>query len=250
MIKIRNLQKSFGDKVILKNIDLDVAEGETVAIIGPSGSGKSTTLRCINLLERPDQGELTIGKNTYDFNKLTKHQITEIRRTTAMVFQNFSLYENKTALQNITLPLIKAKGYEKHEAEKTALEYLDKVGLKDWKDHYPAQLSGGQQQRVGIARALALKPEVILFDEPTSALDPERVQGVLEIIKEISEERITSVIVTHELEFALDVADKVVFIADGEVVEKGTAKEVLKSPKDERTIKFLGHFADKLEYVI
>ncbi|NEX02575.1 amino acid ABC transporter ATP-binding protein, PAAT family (TC 3.A.1.3.-) [Pseudobutyrivibrio sp. NOR37] len=250
MIKIQNLQKSFGDKVILKNIDLDVAEGETVAIIGPSGSGKSTTLRCINLLERPDQGELTIGKNTYDFNKLTKHQITEIRRTTAMVFQNFSLYENKTALQNITLPLIKAKGYGKHEAEKTALEYLDKVGLKDWKDHYPAQLSGGQQQRVGIARALALKPEVILFDEPTSALDPERVQGVLEIIKEISKERITSVIVTHELEFALDVADKVVFIADGEVVEKGTAKEVLKSPKDERTIKFLGHFADKLEYVI
>lgn len=250
MIKIRNLQKSFGDKVILKNIDLDVAEGETVAIIGPSGSGKSTTLRCINLLERPDQGELTIGKNTYDFNKLTKHQITEIRRTTAMVFQNFSLYENKTALQNITLPLIKAKGYEMHEAEKTALEYLDKVGLKDWKDHYPAQLSGGQQQRVGIARALALKPEVILFDEPTSALDPERVQGILEIIKEISKERITSVIVTHELEFALDVADKVVFIADGEVVEKGTAKEVLKSPKDERTIKFLGHFADKLEYVI
>ena len=250
MIKIRNLQKSFGDKVILKNIDLDVAEGETVAIIGPSGSGKSTTLRCINLLERPDKGELTIGKNTYDFNNLTKHEITQIRRTTAMVFQNFSLYENKTALENITLPLIKAKKYSKADAEKSALEHLDKVGLLEWRNHYPSQLSGGQQQRVGIARALALKPEVILFDEPTSALDPERVQGVLEIIKEISKERITSVIVTHELEFALDVADKVVFIADGEIVEQGTAKEVLKSPKDERTIKFLGHFADKLEYVI
>ena len=250
MIKIRNLQKSFGDKVILKNIDLDVAEGETVAIIGPSGSGKSTTLRCINLLEKPDKGELTIGKNTYDFNNLSKHEITQIRRTTAMVFQNFSLYENKTALENITLPLIKAKGYSKKDAESEALLQLEKVGLAEWKDHYPSQLSGGQQQRVGIARALALKPEVILFDEPTSALDPERVQGVLEIIKEISEERITSVIVTHELEFALDVADKVVFIADGEVVEKGTAREVLKNPKDERTIKFLGHFADKLEYII
>ena len=250
MIKIRNLQKTFGDKVILKNIDLDVAEGETVAIIGPSGSGKSTTLRCINLLEIPDKGELTIGKNQYDFTHLTKSEITEIRRTTAMVFQNFSLYENKTALENITLPLIKAKKYSKADAEKSALEHLDKVGLLEWRNHYPSQLSGGQQQRVGIARALALKPEVILFDEPTSALDPERVQGVLEIIKEISKERITSVIVTHELEFALDVADKVVFIADGEIVEQGTAKEVLKSPKDERTIKFLGHFADKLEYVI
>ena len=250
MIKIRNLHKTFGDKVILKNIDLDVAEGETVAIIGPSGSGKSTTLRCINLLETPDKGQLTIGNKQYDFNNLSKAEITEIRRTTAMVFQNFSLYENKTALENITLPLIKAKKYSKADAEKSALEHLDKVGLLEWKNHYPCQLSGGQQQRVGIARALALKPEVILFDEPTSALDPERVQGVLEIIKEISKERITSVIVTHELEFALDVADKVVFIDEGEIVEQGTAREVLKSPKDERTIKFLGHFADKLEYVI
>ena len=250
MIKIRNLQKSYGDKTILNNIDLDVAEGETVAIIGPSGSGKSTTLRCINLLEQPDRGELTIGENTYDFKHLTKRDITEIRRTTAMVFQNFSLYENKTALENITLPLIKAKRYSKKDAVEAALKYLDKVGLKDWKDHYPSQLSVGQQQRVGIARALALKPEVILFDEPTSALDPERVQGVLEIIKEISEERITSIIVTHELEFALDVADKVIFIADGDIVDQGTAVEVLKNPKDERTIRFLGHFADKLEYSI
>lgn len=250
MIKIRNLQKSYGEKTILNNINLDVAEGETVAIIGPSGSGKSTTLRCINLLEQPDKGELTIGEKTYNFNHLTKHEITEIRRTTAMVFQNFSLYENKTALENITLPLIKAKKYSKKDAIETAVKYLEKVGLKDWKDHYPCQLSGGQQQRVGIARALALKPEVILFDEPTSALDPERVQGVLEIIKEISEERITSIIVTHELKFALDVADKVIFIADGDIVEQGTAEEVLKNPQDDRTIRFLGHFADKVEYVI
>lgn len=250
MVKIRNLHKSFGDRVILDNINFDVNEGETVAIIGPSGSGKSTTLRCINLLETPDQGELTLAGKTYDFSKLSKSDISEIRKSTAMVFQNFSLYENKKAIENITLPLIKGKGYSKKDAEAEALKQLENVGLLDWKDHYPSQLSGGQQQRVGIARALALKPEVILFDEPTSALDPERVQGVLNIIKEISEERITSIIVTHELEFALDVADRVIFIADGNIVEEGTAKEVLTNPKDERAIKFLGHFADKLEYVI
>ena len=250
MIQIHNLKKSFGDKTIIKNIDLEVNKGETVAIIGPSGSGKSTTLRCINLLETPDSGELVIGDKSYDFQKLTKHDITEIRRNTAMVFQNFSLYENKTALQNITLPLIKARKFSKKDAEATALEHLEKVGLLEWKNHYPAQLSGGQQQRVGIARALALKPEVILFDEPTSALDPEKVQEVLRIIKEISEERITSIIVTHELEFALDVADKVIFFDEGEIVEQGKAEEVLKNPKDDRTIKFLGHFADKIDYVI
>lgn len=250
MIKIRNLYKSFGNRTILDNISFDVNEGETVAIIGPSGSGKSTTLRCINLLEKPDKGELILDGKKYDFSTLSKSDITEIRKSTAMVFQNFSLYENKKAIENITLPLIKGKGYSKADAEAEALKQLENVGLLEWKNHYPSQLSGGQQQRVGIARALALKPKVILFDEPTSALDPERVQGVLNIIKEISEDRITSIIVTHELEFALDVADRVILIADGTIVEEGTAKEVLKNPKDERAIKFLGHFADKLEYVI
>ena len=251
MIKLQGLHKSYGAKTILSGIDLEVNKGETVTIIGPSGAGKSTALRCINILERPDKGTLTIGEKSYDLAKLTSKEILEIRQSTAMVFQNFSLFENKTALQNITLPLIKAKKINKYEAEKIAIENLAQVGLLEWKDHYPSQLSGGQQQRVGIARALALKPEVILFDEPTSALDPEKVQDVLEIIKRISKEQhITSVIVTHELEFALDVADKIVFLADGRVVEEGTAKEVLKTPKDERTIKFLGHFADKLEYVI
>lgn len=251
MIKLQGLHKSYGAKTILSGIDLEVNKGETVAIIGPSGAGKSTALRCINLLETPDKGTLTIGEKSYDLAKLTNKEILEIRQSTAMVFQNFSLFENKTALQNITLPLIKAKKINKYEAEKIAIENLAQVGLLEWKDHYPSQLSGGQQQRVGIARALALKPEVILFDEPTSALDPEKVQDVLEIIKRISKEQhITSVIVTHELEFALDVADKIVFLADGRVVEEGTAKEVLKNPKDDRTIKFLGHFADKLEYVI
>ena len=237
MIKLQGLHKSYGAKTILSGIDLEVNKGETVAIIGPSGAGKSTALRCINLLETPDKGTLTIGEKSYDLAKLTSKEILEIRQSTAMVFQNFSLFENKTALQNITLPLIKAKKINKDEAEKIAIENLTQVGLLDWKDHYPSQLSGGQQQRVGIARALAL--------------DPEKVQDVLEIIKRISKEQhITSVIVTHELEFALDVADKIVFLADGRVVEEGTAKEVLKNPKDERTIKFLGHFADKLEYVI
>ena len=251
MIKLQGLYKSYGAKNILNGIDIEVNKGETVAIIGPSGAGKSTALRCINLLETPDKGTLTIGEKSYDLAKLTSKEILEIRQSTAMVFQNFSLFENKTALQNITLPLIKAKKINKYEAEKIAIENLAQVGLLEWKDHYPSQLSGGQQQRVGIARALALKPEVILFDEPTSALDPEKVQDVLEIIKRISKEQhITSVIVTHELEFALDVADKIMFLADGRVVEEGTAKEVLKNPKDDRTIKFLGHFADKLEYVI
>jgi len=250
MIKVNNLHKSFGDRVILNGIDIEVPTGETVAIIGPSGSGKSTALRCVNLLEKPEKGTLTIGQNTYDFEKLTKKEIQDIRRQTAMVFQNFCLYENKTALQNITLPLIKAKGIDKKEAEKIALELLDKIELADWKDYYPAQLSGGQQQRVSIARALALKPEVILFDEPTSALDPEMVQGVLKIIKEVSRERITSVIVTHELAFALDVADHVIFMENGVIVEQGTAKDVLQEPKNPRTREFLGSFLGSSDFVI
>ncbi len=250
MIKVKGLKKSFGDKEILKGIDLEVATGETVVIIGPSGSGKSTALRSINRLEHPEEGTLFIGEKEYDLAHASSKEIREIRQSTAMVFQNFSLFENKTALENIMLPLIKAKGYSKKEAEKEALTYLEEVGLLDWKNHYPIQLSGGQAQRVGIARALALKPEVVLFDEPTSALDPERVQGVLELIKKVSKERITSVIVTHELKFALEVADEVIFMEGGYVVEKGKAKDVLLNPKEERTAKFLGHFADKMEYVI
>lgn len=250
MIKLNNLHKSFGDKVILNGIDIEVVTGETVVIIGPSGSGKSTTLRCINFLEKPDDGGLTIGDKSYDLKNISSKEIHEIQTSTAMVFQNFSLYENYTALGNIMLPLIKVKKYSKKEAEDIALKHLEQVELLEWKDHYPSQLSGGQQQRVGIARALALKPEVILFDEPTSALDPEMVQGVLKIIKEVSKERITSIIVTHELEFALDVADRVIFMEGGKIVEQGAARDVLKTPQNERTVQFLGHFADKMEYVI
>lgn len=250
MIRVRGLKKSFGEKQILKGIDLEVPTGETIVIIGPSGSGKSTVLRCINRLEHPEEGRLLIGAREYDLAHATKKEILSIRKQMAMVFQNFSLFENKTALDNIKLPLVKAKGYSDKEATKIALSYLDEVGLTEWKNHYPIQLSGGQAQRIGIARALALKPEVILFDEPTSALDPERVQGVLELIKKVSAERITSVIVTHELKFALEVADNVIFMEDGVIVERGDAKEVLLNPKEERTVRFLGHFADKMEYVI
>ena len=250
MIKVRGLKKSFGDNEILKGIDIEVETGNTTVIIGPSGSGKSTALRSINRLEHPEEGKLFIGEKEYNLANASAKEIKEIRKSTAMVFQNFSLFENKTALENIMLPLIKAKGYSKKDAEKTALSYLEEVGLSDWKNHYPIQLSGGQAQRVGIARALALKPEVVLFDEPTSALDPERVQGVLELIKKVSKERITSIIVTHELKFALEVADEVIFMEDGVVVEKGKARDVLLNPKEERTLRFLGHFADKMEYVI
>lgn len=250
MIKLENIHKSYGDKKILDGISIEVNKGETVAIIGPSGSGKSTTLRCINLLEKAEKGKLTIDDKEYDLEKITKKEITEIRRSTAMVFQNFSLFENKTALQNITLPLIKSKKISAKEAEEIALDLLEKVGLTEWRSHYPSQLSGGQAQRVGIARALALKPSVILFDEPTSALDPEMVNGVLKIIKDISKERITSVIVTHELSFALDVADRVIFMDGGNIIEQGSAKAVLQEPKEMRTKQFLGNFCTYEDYVI
>lgn len=250
MIKLENLHKSFGDKKILDGIDITVTTGETVAVIGPSGSGKSTTLRCINLLETPDKGILTINDKRYNLEKLTKKEITEIRRSTAMVFQNFSLFENKTALENIVLPLVKSKKISRKDATEAAMELLEKVGLSEWKNHYPSQLSGGQQQRIGIARALALKPSVILFDEPTSALDPEMVKGVLGIIKEISKERVTSIIVTHELSFALEVADRVVFMEGGYIIEEDDAETVLIHPKEQRTKEFLGDFFVGDDYVI
>lgn len=242
MIKIEGLHKSFGELDVLKGIDLEVAEGETVAIIGPSGSGKSTLLRCLDLLEVPQKGKVQIGSHHYDSEHLNKKKFLEIRRATAMVFQTYCLFENKTALKNITLPLIKVKKMPHAEAEKIAEELLERVGLADRKDHYPSQLSGGQQQRVGIARALALKPDVILFDEPTSSLDPELVQGVLDVIKQVSEEKITTLIVTHEMAFARDVADRVIFMDGGRIVEQGDARQVITNPKEERTKQFLTRF--------
>ena len=242
MIKVENLYKSYGSLQVLEGISTEVQEGETLAIIGPSGSGKSTFLRCLNLLEVPDKGIVTIGEHTYDSEHLDKKKTLEIQRATAMVFQNYALFSNMTALKNITTPLIKVKKIPADEAEKTARRLLEKVGLSERSDFYPSQLSGGQQQRVGIARALALNPDVILFDEPTSALDPELVQGVLDVIKEVAQENITTIVVTHEMSFARDVADRVIFMDGGVIVEEGDPKEVIENPKEERTKQFLGIF--------
>ena len=242
MIKAENIRKSFGDLTVLNGISFEVQKGETLAIIGPSGSGKSTLLRCINLLETPDKGIVTIGSHQYDSEHLTKKKTLEIQRATAMVFQNYALFANMTAIKNITLPLVKVKKMSADEAHERALELLDKVGLKERAEFYPSQLSGGQQQRVGIARALALNPEVILFDEPTSALDPELVQGVLDVMREIAREKITSIVVTHEMQFAPEAADHVIFMDGGNIVEEGAPKDVILNPKEERTRQFLGSF--------
>ncbi len=240
MIKVRNIHKSFGNIEVLKGIDLDVSDGETIAIIGPSGSGKSTFLRCLNLLEVPQKGTVEIGQHFYDSEHLKKENYLDIRRATAMVFQDYHLFENKNVIKNITLPLTVVKKMHKDDANQLAEELLDRVGLLDKKDMRPSELSGGQQQRVAIARALALKPEIILFDEPTSALDPELVQEVLDVIKGIAKENMTSIIVTHEMTFARDVADRVIFMDGGYIVEQGNAREVITNPQQERTKKFLG----------
>lgn len=245
MIKLENVQKSFGENQILKGIDLSVQTGEVVVILGPSGSGKTTLLRCINYLETADCGKLTLKEKTYDLNNASKHEVLEVRRNTAMVFQSYNLFYNKTALGNIMEPLVTVKKMNKQEAMQIARENLEKVGLADKADSYPSQLSGGQQQRIGIARAIALNPEVILFDEPTSSLDPELIGEVLEVIKKVAKEGRTMIIVTHEISFAEEVADKVVFVDGGVIIEQGTPEEVIKNPKQERTRKFLKRILQK-----
>lgn len=242
MIEVSNLHKQFGSHEILKGIDLSVNPGEVVAIIGPSGSGKTTFLRCLNFLEQANQGHLTINDQTIDFAKVTKKEKREMRQKTAMVFQQYNLFANKTALENITEGLVIPRHVPQDEAKQTARALLKKVGLAGKENYYPTQLSGGQQQRVGIARALAIDPDVILFDEPTSALDPELVGEVLSIIKDVAEGGATMIIVTHEIRFAHEVADKVVFIDGGVVVEEGPPEQVLDHPQHERTKAFLKSF--------
>ncbi len=239
MIKIENVHKSFGHNEVLKGVGLEVKTGEVVVILGPSGSGKTTFLRSINFLERADKGTLTIGDLKVDMHSASHDDILKIRRKTAMVFQNYNLFKNKTALENITEGLIVVNNMAKDEAEEIGRELIKKVGLTDKENHYPSQLSGGQQQRIGIARALAMNPDVILFDEPTSSLDPELVGEVLETIKNVAEDGRTMIIVTHEISFAADVADHVLFMDGGVVVEEGSPSEILKQPKHERTKKFL-----------
>ncbi|PNZ70893.1 amino acid ABC transporter ATP-binding protein [Staphylococcus croceilyticus] len=236
MIKVQNLNKSFGKNEVLKDINLEINKGEVVAIIGPSGSGKSTLLRCMNLLETP-----TNGKVIFEGNELTQKstKLDTLRQKMGMVFQNFNLFPHKTVLENVILApkLLKKNDMENLKKEGKAL--LKKVGLEEKADVYPAQLSGGQKQRVAIARALAMHPDVILFDEPTSALDPEVVYEVLKVMKELAKEGMTMVVVTHEMGFAKDVSDKVIFMADGYVVESDTPQNIFNNPKHERTQNFL-----------
>jgi L-cystine transport system ATP-binding protein len=250
MIEIKNAKKHFGKNEVLKDVSMKVEKGDVVVILGPSGSGKTTLLRCLNFLERADEGELTIGDKTVNLKKASSKDILDIRRRTAFVFQNYGLFLNKTALQNVTEGLITARKVPKKEAEEKAIEALEWVGLADRKDYYPSQLSGGQQQRVGIARAVVLNPDVILFDEPTSALDPELVGETLTVIKQVAKKGITMVVVTHEMSFAQDVANKVVFMDGGVVVEEGTPNEIFLTPKEQRTRQFLSRILPEYTYQI
>ncbi len=237
MIVFRNVNKYYGTFHVLKDINLEVNKGEVVVIIGPSGSGKSTMLRCINRLEAITSGELLVnGVKVHD-----KHtNVNELRRNIGMVFQHFNLYPHKTVLQNITLAPIKVLGQSKEEAEKTAIYYLEKVGIPDKAHAYPSQLSGGQQQRVAIARGLAMKPSIMLFDEPTSALDPEMIGEVLDVMKSLAREGMTMVVVTHEMGFAREVANRIVFMDEGRIIEEGEPTQFFANPKEERTREFLG----------
>lgn len=236
MIKISHLSKKFGNLEVLKDINLDIEEGEVVCIIGPSGSGKSTFLRCINQLESPSGGIVEYeGKNLLD----KKCDIRKFREEVGMVFQRFNLFPLKTVAENVMMAPVLTKHMNKEEAHEKALELLDKVGLKDKADVYPSTLSGGQQQRVAIARALAMEPKALLFDEPTSALDPEMVGEVLELMKQLAQEGMTMVVVTHEMGFAREVADRVMFVDEGRVKEQGTPEEFFANPKDERLKEFL-----------
>lgn len=239
MLELRNVKKSFGKLNVLKDVSLKVNDGETIVILGPSGSGKTTLLRSINFLEKADAGMMNIDGEEFDLHRASKKQILGVRRKTAFVFQNYGLFEHKTALQNIMEGLVVVQKKSKAQAQKEAEEALRWVGLLDRKDYYPSQLSGGQQQRIGIARAMALKPEVILFDEPTSALDPELVGETLALMKEVAKTGVSMVVVTHEMAFAEEVADKVILMDEGVIVEEGTAQEIFYEAKEERTRKFL-----------
>lgn len=239
MINLSGLRKRFGETVVLDGIDLAIEQGEIVVIIGPSGTGKSTLLRCINFLEQPSEGEITVGDLTVDVCKATRKEILELRRRTAFVFQNYALFANKTALDNIAERLIVVDGWPKAKAHQKAREILEQIGLAAKADAYPASLSGGQQQRVGIGRAMATGADVILFDEPTSSLDPEWVDEVLGLMKQLARARQTMLVVTHEMRFAQDVADRVIFIDGGRIVEQGPPSELFSNPQDPRTRDFL-----------
>ena len=239
MLEIRNIHKSFGSTPVLGGIDLDVNQGDVIAIIGPSGSGKTTLLRCLNYLEHADEGTMVFDQETFAMNKISKKDIARLRKKTAFVFQSYNLFANKTALKNVTEGLIVGRKMPKEKAREIAMKALEKVGLADRSDAYPAQLSGGQQQRIAIARALAMNPDVMLFDEPTSALDPEMVGEVLEIMKELADDGMTMVVVTHEMGFAREVATRVLFMDGGNIVEQNEPKEFFANPQHPRLKDFL-----------
>ena len=236
MIRVNNLHKSFEKNEVLKGINEHIKKGEVVVVIGPSGSGKSTFLRCLNLLEEPTSGEIVFEGNSITDKKV---DINKIREKMGMVFQQFNLFPHKTVLENLTIAPIKVKGISKAEAEKKAFELLERVGLTDKAKAYPSSLSGGQKQRIAIARALAMEPDVMLFDEPTSALDPEMVGEVLSVMKDLAKDGMTMVVVTHEMGFAREVGDRILFMDAGNIVEQGTPEEIFSHPKNSRTIDFL-----------
>ena len=239
MIEIKGLCKKFGDQQVLDHIDLKIEKGKVVVVIGPSGTGKSTLLRCINVLEKPEEGHIRLEGFEADFSAISKQDIQTLRSRTSMVFQNSNLYRNKTALQNISSPLILVKKIKREEAERTGVELLAKVGMLEKKDAYPETLSGGEKQRVGIARAMAVNPDIILFDEPTSALDPELVNEVLDVIRELARQHTTMLIVTHEMKFARSVADEIVFMEGGHIVEQAPPEKFFSNPQKERTRQFI-----------
>ena len=247
MLEIRGIHKTFGDLEVLKGVDLTVCKGDVTAILGPSGSGKTTLLRCANFLETAEEGTMRFGDHLYRFGHVSKKEAAGLRRRTGFVFQNYNLFANKTALQNVTEGLIVARKMPKKEAEEIGQEALRRVGLSDRCDYYPIQLSGGQQQRVAIARAVATNPEIIFFDEPTSALDPELTKEVLSVMRQLARDGMTMLVVTHEMEFARNVSSQVVFMEHGVVVEAGNSKEIFECPKQERTRSFLQNAGGRMD---
>ena len=244
MLEIKNIKKSFGQTHVLHDVSLSVNKGDVIAILGPSGSGKTTLLRCLNFLEKADGGTMTFDDETIDLHKVPKRTIARIRKKTAFVFQNYNLFANKTAVQNVTEGLIVGRKMPKDEANRIAREALKKVGMEDLSDYYPCQLSGGQQLRVAFARAIAVNPEIIYFDEPTSALDPELTVEVLAVMKRLAQEGMTMLVVTHEMNFARTVSNRVIFMEKGVVVEQGSSKEFFEHPKETRTKEFLRIFQE------
>lgn len=252
MIKIEHLSKKYHDNIVLDDISLEIQKGDVVGIIGPSGTGKSTLLRCVNHLEIPESGVIRLAEKEVDITKKHGRDLRYLQQRTGMVFQRFYLFEKKTALENVMEGLVVVKKMDKAEAKKAAMQELDKVGMAAWANHYPKHLSGGQQQRVALARAIAMKPDLLLLDEPTSALDPELVGEVLDVIKKVAKEGYTMLLVSHEMNFVRHVANRVIFLDKGHIVEDGTPKEVFENPKNERTREFFHkmYLMNQPEYVI